>query len=93
MASPRVDIRRAPKEQGRWWIITVNDREAYRETTAKAARRIARNAHKFPGFGVWPLYNPKYVGTQPADSTNALQLAEIPSHFAHLFEPEPLETQ
>ena len=84
MASPRVDIRRAPKKQGRWWIITVNDKEAYRETTAKAARRVARNAHKFPGFGVWPLYNPKYVGTQ--------SINEIPSVFAHLFEPEPLET-
>lgn len=89
MASPRIDVRRAPKRQGRWWVITINDKEVYREVTAKEARRFARNAHKIPGLGngVYHLYNPEYVGLQPA-TVAPLEW----TCWDFLCEPEPLGT-
>lgn len=38
----RIEVRRAKKKQGRWWVIALDGREIYRETTAKDARRFAK---------------------------------------------------
>lgn len=80
---PRLEIRRACKKQGRWWIITLNGREVYREARAKDARRFKREVYKWAGCGLQPLYNSEYVGEGnfPAD--------KIPFWMA----AEPLETQ
>lgn len=42
----RLEIRRAKKTQGRWWVIALDGREIYRESTIKDARRFAKTALK-----------------------------------------------
>lgn len=41
-----IEVRRSKKTQGRWWVIALDGREIYRESTAKGARRFAKTVSK-----------------------------------------------
>lgn len=91
MTTPCVEVRRAPKRQGRWWIITVNGQEAWREAKAKTARQVARGIRKIRHVQLAPIYNAEYVSLQPSETMDLSPILQAAAQA--LYDPEPLETQ